>query len=467
MAKKSTTGGPKSRRVTAEDIQRRKEYRSKAERERMWQQRVVIVTGVLVALSVIVLLAAILYEQVIVPRQAITTVNGEDISTRDFQERVRYMRWLTAQQLRNYYFVTGDTQTVSQYAEQLRNAVQFGSPILDEMEEEILIKDEAKRRGITVDTAAVNKQVDQYMADQVGLTLPQDETATPTLTPTVTLTPLVSPTPSSTPVPTDTPTPLPTPTGQSEEESTPGPTATPTIEPTITLTPTATATLEPNQIQATIDTEADDFYTAATDNADVNRDVVRDVFYYDALRQALVDDMGKDLPTEELQVNARHILISFDPNTPAGQQPPPPTDEQKAAAQARADDVMQALQDGEPFADLAKAMSNDTGSAQNGGELGWASPDNYVGAFADTVTESEIGAIVGPIETEFGYHIIQVLGREVRPLTEAEINSRRQETFQNWLNEAKANADIKRNENWIERIPDQPTYNDLLGDILG
>ncbi len=144
----------------------------------------------------------------------------------------------------------------------------------------------------------------------------------------------------------------------------------------------------------------------------------------------------------------------------------PVTDEQKAEAKTRAEEVMTALQNGEPFATLAEAVSDDTGSGAQGGELGWASPDGYVPAFKDAVLSAEIGQIVGPIETEFGYHIIQVNGREVRTLTDSELQNRRSQAFTDWVEEERANADIERRDDWRDRIPEDPSYNQLLGDIL-
>jgi len=330
------------------------------------------------------------------------------------------------------------------------------------MEEELVIKQAAADLGITVDEAAVDAQVDNYMAQTLGIALPSDETATPTTEPTITATPLVSPTPSNTPRPTETATPLPTATPA--EDATPGPTSTPTEIPTETPVPSPTPTLEPAVIAATLESAAGNFFQEAQKAVGADRDTVRQLFYYDALRRAVLDELTKDLPAEELQVNTRHILLSFNPDLPAGQTLPP-TDEEKAAALARAEEAIAALQDGEPFADLAKALSNDS-SASSGGELGWSSPDTFVSAFKDAVLNATIGEVIGPIETEFGYHIIQVHAREIRPLTESELNTRRQETFTTWLDEQKAAATIKRSDDWLKRIPEDPSYNSLLGDIL-
>ena len=480
MAKKSTVGGPRTRRPTAEDIERRRQYRSRAEREHRARQWVMYTIAGVIGISLIVLLYAVFNEQVLRPRQAITTVNGTEISTNDYQERVRLTRWLTADQIRDLYALTGGNvdyiqQLAGEQINNLRYPSLMGGQVMDEMEEEIILDKAAREFGVTVDSAAVEQEVEDYMASRVGLVSPDADTPTPTVEPTITPTPLVSPTPTNTPLPTATATLEPTaevtaePTLEATSDVptvTPGPSLTPTATLEPTLSPTPTATLEPDMIRATLSKEEDRFFDTATDKSDADRDVVRDVFYYQALRTAMVEYMGKDVPAEELQVNARHILIAFNPDVPAGQTPPPATDEQKTAAKAKADEVMLALQNGEPFADLAKAASNDTGSGAEGGELGWSSPDTYTPAFKDAVLNAEIGQIVGPVETEFGYHIIQVHAREVRELTPSQLSTARSEAYQTWLDEQKAAADITRRDDWLDRIPEEPTYNDLLGDIL-
>ncbi|HML24758.1 MAG TPA: peptidylprolyl isomerase [Aggregatilinea sp.] len=473
MAKKSTTGGPRPRRVTEADVQRRTEYKSRAERDQMWQRRFLAVIVALVAISAVVLVFAVVQEQVIVPNQAITKVNGDEVKTSDFQARVRFLRWQTAEQIRQLYALTGgDLNTLQQYASQqisqLQTPALFGGQVLDEMEEELILQQTADDRGITIDDAEVDRQVDDYMAQSVGLTLPEQETSTPTTVPSVTPTPLVSATPSNTPAPTTTPTPLPT-SASSTAEATEAAAATEAVvEPdataTAVVTSTPTATLEESQIQGTLENAANNYFDSAKEGSDVDRDVVREVFYYQALRQAVMDDVTKDTPTSELQVNTRHILFAFNPANP--QDTTPPTDEQRATALAQAEAAMEALQNGEPFADLAKAMSDDTGSATGGGSLGWSSPDVYDPAFGDAALNANLGEIVGPVESQFGYHIIQVLGREVRDLTPSQLSSAKSEAFTTWLDAQKASADIERNDNWIDRVPEEPTYSELLGDIL-
>lgn len=76
--------------------------------------------------------------------------------------------------------------------------------------------------------------------------------------------------------------------------------------------------------------------------------------------------------------------------------------------------LIQRLNDGEDFAELAGEYSNDFGSAIAGGDLGSAQRGAYVPAFEDAVWNSDLGLVQQPVETEFGFHIIDVQDRETR-----------------------------------------------------
>jgi foldase protein PrsA len=79
--------------------------------------------------------------------------------------------------------------------------------------------------------------------------------------------------------------------------------------------------------------------------------------------------------------------------------------------EAEAQEVLDRLEAGEDFADLATELSLDTGSGEAGGDLGCAPPTQYVPEFAEAVLVAEIDVPTDPIETEFGYHIIVVSER--------------------------------------------------------
>lgn len=102
-----------------------------------------------------------------------------------------------------------------------------------------------------------------------------------------------------------------------------------------------------------------------------------------------------DSPLEWTEVCAAHILV---------------------ATEEEADQVLARLDDGEDFAVVAQEVSTDTGSGAAGGDLGCTSPASYVPEFADATMTAEIGIVVGPVESQFGFHIIRVDERTTAPV---------------------------------------------------
>ncbi len=102
------------------------------------------------------------------------------------------------------------------------------------------------------------------------------------------------------------------------------------------------------------------------------------------------------------QARARHILIKVAPGADAK------TD---AAAKAKAEDLLKQLQAGANFAELAKKYSDDPGSKDKGGELGFARRGTMVPEFDKAIFSQKIGDIE-IVKTQFGYHIVQVEERQ-------------------------------------------------------
>src|SRR5581483_1047159 len=98
------------------------------------------------------------------------------------------------------------------------------------------------------------------------------------------------------------------------------------------------------------------------------------------------------------RVKVRHILIKTQGK---------PKDE-APKLKAKAEDILKQLQHGANFAELAKKDSDDTGSAEKGGELGWIVRGQTVPNFEKTAFSLKPGELSGLVETEYGYHIIQV-----------------------------------------------------------
>lgn len=104
---------------------------------------------------------------------------------------------------------------------------------------------------------------------------------------------------------------------------------------------------------------------------------------------------AKEQQADQQEYKVRHILV----------------EDEKTAN----DLLSQIKRDKKKFAELAKKNSKDPGSGANGGDLGWASPTNYVKPFADTVSDLKKGELADkPVQTQFGWHIIEV--EDTRPV---------------------------------------------------
>ncbi len=106
-------------------------------------------------------------------------------------------------------------------------------------------------------------------------------------------------------------------------------------------------------------------------------------------------------PSEEIAVHARHILIGSPEDDAAT----------KEANRKQALELKRRIEKGEDFATLAREYSKDPGSASLGGDLGWFGKGQMVKPFEDAAFSAPVGKVVGPVETRFGYHLIQVLDK--------------------------------------------------------
>jgi len=110
---------------------------------------------------------------------------------------------------------------------------------------------------------------------------------------------------------------------------------------------------------------------------------------------------------------ASHILITVKPDA---------KDADKAIAKEKAEKLLaDAKAHPNKFAELAKANSQDPGSAPQGGDLGMFARGSMVKPFEDAVFAAKVGDIIGPVQTDFGYHVIKVTGMtpaKIRPLDE-------------------------------------------------
>jgi peptidyl-prolyl cis-trans isomerase D len=112
--------------------------------------------------------------------------------------------------------------------------------------------------------------------------------------------------------------------------------------------------------------------------------------YYDAHQEEF--DKGKE-------VRARHILFRVSPDA---------DEETEAEVKAKAQDVLQQIQEGADFAAMAREHSEDTASAKNGGDLGFFAKGMMVPEFEEAAFSLTPGEVSDLVRTQFGYHIVQV-----------------------------------------------------------
>lgn len=119
----------------------------------------------------------------------------------------------------------------------------------------------------------------------------------------------------------------------------------------------------------------------------------------------LDDSRGTD-PVMERQTRARHILITTNAVL---------DDE---AVKQKMLEIRQQIVDGDEFEAVAKVLSEDPGSAVDGGDLGWQGPGTFVPEFQAICDTLEVDEISEPFQTAFGWHLIQLIDRRVHDTTE-------------------------------------------------
>lgn len=136
------------------------------------------------------------------------------------------------------------------------------------------------------------------------------------------------------------------------------------------------------------------------------------------------------------EIHVRHILLK------------PSEIRSDAETKRLIDKLYERIQSGESFADLAKTYSEDPGSALNGGDLNWIAPEALVPEFRKVMADSATGVVSKPFRTQFGWHILEVLGRRATDSTEQV----RQQQAMNVLRNRKYDEELQ---NWLRQIRDE------------
>jgi parvulin-like peptidyl-prolyl isomerase len=110
---------------------------------------------------------------------------------------------------------------------------------------------------------------------------------------------------------------------------------------------------------------------------------------------------------EDTYVNASHILINFNNDT--------------AGAKKQAEEILGKAKSGQDFGQLAFDLSQDPSAKQNKGDLGWFTKGSMVKEFEEAVFGGTEGAVIGPVKTQFGFHLIKIHAKSKKEFRFAEI----------------------------------------------
>jgi peptidyl-prolyl cis-trans isomerase D len=391
-----------------------RKHMARAQRDRVLSRWITGAT-IFIGIAVVGLVAfALLGVDYIEARKPLVEINGDVITIREYKARVRLVQlsmineYQNAQSILNFYadepsVVTYYQQRLEQLANEMNNPLSQGQQALQELMDEVLVRQEANARGIYISRDEIDEAVEVQ-----AFYYYRDGTPTPQPSPTVDATALAAATPTST----------------LEADA-----ATPTSSPTAQPTPTAYTE------DAYLENYADQM--AFFEQLGIQAEDYLALFEGDLYAERLMDDLEEEMPTEEDQVWLRHIQVSDN-------------DEAKA--------VEDRLADGESWEELAAELSQDVLTSNDGGDLGWMGTQDIVSSYGDVFAviafSLSVGDYSGPVESDDGWHIINIVGHEVRPLNEATLARRLQQSYSALLEDLMADADIVLDDSWMNYTPD-------------
>ena len=427
-----------------------KKHLARVEKEN--RQKKILLYGIIGIVVVIVGLITygVLNTTVLKDSKPVAKVGKTTITVKQFEDRVRYDRYQQIQTFTTYassYFATFFQSQLLNIQNQLDSYIQFGSDTLDQMMGEAALVQKAQEMGITVSDA----EVEEYIQSQLqyfpsGTPTAAVPTATITYYPTSTLSELQKSLTAHTPTPTEMLTATAGATESATVEGTPAASGTgeataTLVPPTATATelPTATATITPTPTEYTYEGYQNLYATVVANtltNASFSEKELREYIRTILYEKKVFDQLAAKVSPEQDMVWARHILV---------------------ATKTEADDVEKKLKDGGNWSELAAQYSTDTSNSANDGDLGWFSKGTMVKAFEDVAWTLKVGDISDPVQTDYGYHIIQVLGHEKRQLTSDELATAQQAAYKQFITDAKTELGAKKYDVWASVVPSDPS----------
>jgi len=405
---KNTDGASTKRPAPTKNTGRRfsNEELSRHEREVRGTRVIFTGMGALVILVVAILAYGWWHEYVAASSEPVASVGGQNITIESYADQVDYQRKAREQQLytmQAQLAQAGPGSGMESLADMLKQQIQqiqsslvvLPDQTLEQMIDEQMIRKEATTRGITVSALEIDAEIVNNFGDQpTPVPAPTTDPAAPTPQ---------APDAAATSAPAEAPSAAQTPAS--------GAAATPEPTPAAAASPVPTA-----DVQARVSNWLTQY--------GVSQDKLRSRIETQLLYQKLQTAMGADVPTSAEQVHARHILVD---------------------GQDKAKEIEDKLKAGSSFEDLAKAESTDTGSKDKGGDLGWFARGTMIAEFDDAAFKLDVNQISDPIQTTYGWHIIQVLEKDPnRPLEPQALEQAKTAVISKWMDNAGKGPEVKR-----------------------
>jgi hypothetical protein len=314
--------------------------------------------------------------EVIKPRQPVAIVDDQEISRRDLHTRLRLA-------------LSPGIDPIS-----------VGYQIMNEMIDDLIIKQEANQLGITVSEADVELEMERRFG--------------------------FFPEGTPTPIPSRTP----DPTTLTEATATgPSPTGGPSSTPRPSVTPFTREAYEERRAE---------FFDNLSELYDATEEDYITFLEAQIYRERLLATFNDDVERVQEQVWLRQIQV---------------------ADREIVDEIIARLDAGENWDDLAAELSEDTATKDSGGDLGWLTWDNVTDQFGDeavSIFQAPIDELLDPIQTQLGWHLIQVLDRGERSLDEEAFLQAVRRKFGDWLTSQRDLHDVLIMDDWLENLPQPP-----------
>ena len=389
-----------------------KKHLARSERERI-QSRWLL--GVIIAIAVIaigILGYGWIDSAYIQPKKTVVTVNEDTITQGEFQGRIRIHQRELLGQLNSYMqmeqLFASDPQTLASIQElqnQIRTQLAYpelvGQEVIYEMIRETLIRQEAEKMGIHVLPEEIERQIQQSFG----------------FYPEGTPTPFPTPTPDATRVAAI--------AAASEATAEPSPT------PTLPQTPIPTAT--PYVLEA-YEVDYEQFLDSLSDFG------ISEADFYVYIEAQLLEEKVREQFDPEIDRMAEHVLLQhiliFD--------------------EEMAQEALEQLESGDAWDDIVLEYSEDQNSRESSGDLGWNTLDDLVrilGQMGLAAFSAQVDEVVGPIESQYGWHLLRIVDRQDREILEAAYQEAVDNAFEAWIDDLTTEAEIIVVDDWQDHLP--------------